>query len=133
MKSRDYKFSLIISLWCVVFIGSSEKDLIESIEIFNTGWLDLFKAIVVGFIIGLVFRNKNVVNYLESLPLGKLITGTFLGIFGLGIIGIGVLGSIIIYTKFGIIEYVRLPLHVTLVGLATYLIYITMHWSKRDI
>ncbi len=133
MNSRDYKFSLIISLWCIVFIGASEKDLAESIEIFNTGWLDLLKAVVVGFIIGLIFRKNKVQNYLESLPLGKLTTGTFLGIVGLGFIGVGVMGAIIIYAKFGNIEYVRLPLHAALVGLATYLIYITMHWSKRDI
>ncbi len=133
MNSRDYKFSLIISLWCVVFVGATEKDLVESIEIFNTGWLDLIKAIVVGFIIGLIFRNNKVQNYLESLPLGKLTTGTFLGIVGLGFIGVGLLGAVIIYLKFGNIEFVRLPLHATLVGLAAYLIYITMHWSKRDI
>jgi len=133
MTSRDYKFSLIISLWCIVFIGASEKDLIESIAIFNTGWFDLLKAVVMGIVIGLIFRNKKVKNFLESLPLGTLITGTFLGIVGLGFIGVGMLGSLIIYMKFGNIEYVRLPLHATLVGLATYLIYITIHWSKRDI
>jgi len=133
MNIKHYLYSLVLSFWCIIFVGISENDVIESAKLFNTSFFDLVKAVFIGLILGLVIRISNVRNYLGGMPLGLLLTGVPLGVIGLGAIGMGLFGAMIIYLRFDNIELLRLPLHATVVGISSYVIYQTIHWSKRDI
>ncbi len=106
MKKHIYT-AIIISLFGIVFINYSADDIRKASHIFNTEWLDVIKAIFSGIVIGMILRKKSIRNYLENIPLGTVLTGKGIGSIGLGAIGFGFLGALIIYLKFGIIEFYK--------------------------
>lgn len=101
-----------------------------AVQIFNTGWLDAAKAILIGVLIGLVLRIRGVRNYVEGIPFGVLLTGVGLGVIGLG--SIGVFGAAILYLRFEDIELIRLPLHASVVGLSAFIIYLASKWGRSE-
>ena len=123
MERKHYLVVLVISLWGLVFLGPSKEEMTEVAKIFNTGLLDVLKAIVVGVVIGIVLRINSVRAYLNNTTFGSLLTSTGLCVIGLGAIGIGILGAVILYFRLGEIELVRVPLHAAVVGSSAMVIY----------
>lgn len=124
MKTKHILLVIVISCFGIVFLNSSKEAFAELVKTFNTSWYDALKAIFIGFILEMMLRIESIRNYINTIPLGTLMTGVGLGIFGLSGIGMGFIGAIIIYLKFNNIEFIRVPLHASIVGLSAFCIYL---------
>ena len=132
MKRTHLIISLVMCIWGAVFLDMSEIELRNSLQFFNTGWLDAVTGIFCGVLFGSILRVQNFKDYLGKIPMGFLLTGVALGVIGLGGIGIGLVGASIIYIRFDAIELMRISLHASVVGLGAYTIYLTAHWGKAE-
>ena len=133
MRKKHYIYSLVISLWAVVFFGGTEDELSKISNIFNPGWQGLVKAILVGALIGLLFRIEKTRNHIERLSFKLHFASVFAGVLGLGFMALGFWGALIIYLRFGNMELLGVPLHCLNLGLAMFIIYCIMNWRRNEI
>jgi len=132
MNKKHLLIALFISLFSIVFMGTSEEKLQDALQIFNTRWIDLEKGVFVGALIGLVLRAKRVREFVEGGPFGSFLTGVGIGVIGLGFAGIGLLGAAIIYLRFTDVELIRVPLHATVVGISALSIFLVSRFGRNE-
>ena len=131
MTKKDALIILIISLWGFIFLGVNESEMVDAFHIFKIKWMDVFKAVIVGTLIGMALRTKGVQSFVISLPFGELIISKWLGILGLGVIGIGALGALVVFWRFNHLDFVYLPLNFSVTGLSVYLIYFVSRLKNK--
>ncbi|AQS37988.1 hypothetical protein Sps_02839 [Shewanella psychrophila] len=132
MTIKHYLYSLWLVPICLMFALLPQTELEEVAVVFNVELMKPIKAVIVGFVIGMVFRLHKVSDYIGTMPLGGLVTGFALGVVGAGLAIGGFVCGVIILLLHGSVNLLGVPLHLLSLGLSAYLIYQVSHWRKVE-